>query len=131
MRFSKVFALSLEQALILKVLGDDSNSLFHAGLLRVDVNLWVLWSLVWSADTGELLDLACSGLLVQALWISLLGLFHGDVDEDLDEWERGVGVGGVGVEFSCEVAVGFVGGDEGGEGEGGGIGEELGDLEKR
>lgn len=72
------------------------------------MNLCVLWSFVRSADTSELLDLASSGLLVQTLWISLLGFLNWDVNEDLDERERRLVVGGVGVKLSGELTVGFV-----------------------
>lgn len=92
------------------------------------MDLRILWRLVRGTDPRELLDLACSCLLVQTLGVALLGLFNGDVDEDFDEGERGVGVLGVGVEFAGELAVGFVGGDEGGQGDCGGVREELGDL---
>ena len=101
----------------------------HVEPLGVHAQLRVPGHVVGVGDARELLDLTRSCLLVQALGISLLGLLYGDVNEDFDEWERAVGVGGVGVELSRELAVGLVWGDEGCEGEGGGVGEELGDLE--
>lgn len=83
----------------------------------MDMNLRILRLLVRRTDTRELLDLARPRLLIQTLGVTLLGLFDGDVDEDFDERERGfVSVGYVGVQFAREVAVGFVGGYEGGEG---------------
>jgi hypothetical protein len=94
----------------------------------VDVDLCVLGSLVGSADTSELLDLAGASLLVQTLGVALLSLLDGDVNEDLDEGKSGLAVLGVVVEVTSDLAVGLVGGDEGGEGDGGAVGEELGDL---
>lgn len=98
----------LEQSLLLQVLRDDGNGLFNTRLLGVDVNLCILWSLVWSTDASKLLDLACSRLLVQALGVSLLSFLHWDINEDLDEREGGLVVGGVGVQLSGELTVGFV-----------------------
>ena len=118
----------LQQTLLLEVVGDDLDSLLHAGLLAVNVDLCVLGSLVRSADASELLDLASASLLVQTLGIALLGLLNGNVNEDLDEGERRLVVLGVVVEVAGDLAVGLVGGDERGEGDGGAVGEELGDL---
>lgn len=120
----------LQQTLLLEVVGDDLDSLLHAGLLAVDVDLRVLGSLVRSADTSELLDLARASLLVQTLGVALLGLLDGDVNEDLDEGERSLAVLGVVMEVTGDLTVGLVGRDKGGEGDGGAVGEELGDLWK-
>lgn len=92
------------------------------------MNLRLLGSLVRSADTGKVLDDTSASLLVETLGITLLGLFDGNVDVDFDERQRGFAVGGLLVEFAGGLAVGFVGGDEGGQGEAGGVGEEFGDL---
>jgi hypothetical protein len=118
----------LQQTLLLEVVGDDLDSLLHAGLLAVDVDLCVLGSLVRSADASELLDLAGASLLVQTLGVALLSLLNGNVNEDLDEGKRRLVVLGVVVEITGDLAVGLVGGDKGGEGDGGAVGEELGDL---
>lgn len=83
------------------------------------MDLGLLGGLVRSADAGEVLDLASAGLLVETLGVTLLGLLNGDVDVDLDEGERGVGVGGLLVESTGGLTVGLVGGDEGGQGEAG------------
>jgi len=120
----------LQQTLLLEVVGDDLDGLLHAGLLAVDVDLCVLGSLIRSADTSELLDLAGASLLVQTLGVALLGLLNGNVNEDLDEGERSLVVLGVVVEVTGDLAVGLVGRDKGGEGDGGAVGEELGDLWK-
>ena len=118
----------LQQTLLLEIVGDDLDSLLHTGLLAVNVDLGVLGSLVRSADTSELLDLASASLLVQTLGVALLSLLDGNVDEDLDEGERRLVVLGVVVEVTGNLAVGLVGGDKGGESDGGAVGEELGDL---
>jgi len=94
----------------------------------VNVDLSLLRGLVRRTDSRELLDLSCASLLVKALGIALLGLFHWNVDEDFDEGKRRLGVLGVGVEVASELAVGGVGGDEGGEGDSGAVRKELGDL---
>jgi hypothetical protein len=117
----------LQQSLLFEVLRDDNHGLLDARLLRVDVDLWVLRSLVWSADTSELLDLTSSCLLVQALRIALLCLLNWDVHEDLNEWQRLV-ILGVGVELARKLAVGLVWRDEGSESNRGRVCEELGDL---
>jgi hypothetical protein len=118
----------LQQTLLLQVVGDDLDGLLDAGLLAVDVDLRVLGSLVGSADASELLNLTRASLLVQTLGVTLLSLLNGDVDEDLDEGERGLAVLGVVVEVTSDLTVGLVGRDERGEGNGGAVGEELGDL---
>ena len=118
----------LQQTLLLEVVGDDLDSLLHAGLLAVNVDLGVLGSLVRSADTSELLDLAGASLLVQTLGVALLSLLNGNVNEDLDEGKRRLVVLGVGVEVTSDLAVGLVGRDKGGEGDSGAVGEQLGDL---
>ena len=78
------------------------------------------------------LDLARPRLLVQALGVAGLGDLEREVDVDLDEGERLV-VGGCrgGVQLAGLLAVGLVGRDEGGDGDGGGVGEEFGDLGPR
>lgn len=121
----------LQQTLLLQVVGDDLHGLLDAGLLAVNVDLRVLGSLVGSADAGELLDLASASLLVQTLGVALLSLLDGNVNEDLDEGKRSLAVLGVGVKVTGDLAVGLVGGDEGGKGDGGAVGEELGDLLRR
>jgi hypothetical protein len=102
----------LQQTILLQVVGDDLDSLLNAGLLTVDVDLRVLRSLVGSADTGELLDLASASLLVQTLGIALLGLLNRNVNEHLDEGKRRLVVLSVGVEVTGDLTVGLVGRDE-------------------
>ena len=80
----------------------------------MNMHLRILRRLIRRTNPRELFNLARLGLLVQALGIALLGDVEGDVDEDFDEGEGRVGVLGVGVQFAGDLAVGFVGGDEGG-----------------
>ena len=125
------FVNLLQQTLLEQVFGDDLDGLLDAGLLTVDVDLRVLRSLVGRTDASELLDLTSASLLVQTLGVALLGLLDGDVNEDLDEGKRSLVVLGVGVEVAGNLTVGLVGGDEGGECDGGAVGEELGNLLRR
>jgi hypothetical protein len=104
----------LQQTLVLEVLCNNNHSLFNTGVYRIDVDLRLLGGLVGSTDAGKVFDDTCASLLVQTLGIALLGLFDGNVDVDFDERERGFAVGGLFVEFAGGLAVGFVGGDEGG-----------------
>lgn len=79
------------------------------------MDLCVLRRLVGSGDTGEVWDLPCARLLVEAFWVALLGDLNRDVDEDFDEGDGCVtALGSGGVEVACDGAVGDVGGDEGG-----------------
>lgn len=100
--------------------------------MRTDGNLGILRSFIRAANPSELLDLTRAGLLIQALRIALLGNLDGHVDIDLDEGDGDVAVGGSGsgsgVEVAGELAVGAEGGDEGGDGDLGAVGEQLGDL---
>ena len=95
--------------MILKILSNNHDRLLHRRLLRMNMNLRILRSLIRRADTCELLDLTRHGFLVQALGISLCGFFDWDVDEYFDEGEGRVGVFGVGVELASDLVVGFVG----------------------
>ena len=74
----------------------------------------LLGSLVRSTDTGKVFDDTSASLLVETLGITLLCLFDGNVDVDFDEGQWGFTFGGLLVEFAGGLAVGFVGGDEGG-----------------
>lgn len=99
----------LQQPVIFKVLRDDHDSLLHTRLLRVYMDLRVLWCLIRRTDTSELLDLASFGLLVQTLRISLLCFFNRNINEDFDEGQWRVRVLGVRVELASDLAVSFVG----------------------
>lgn len=98
--------------------------------MGLDDYLGVVRGLVGGADAGELLDFAGAGLLVQALGVALLSDGDGHVNIDLDEGDGLVGAAGRrgGVQLARGLAVRLVGGNEGGQGNGRRVGEELGDL---
>lgn len=98
--------------------------------MGADGDLGLERCLVGGRDAGEVLDLAGAGLLVQAFGVTLLGDLDRDVDVDLDEGEGLVAALGTagGVQLAGDLAVGPVGADEGGQGDGGAVGEQLGDL---
>lgn len=111
--------------------GDDVGDAFLDRLLgRLDGDLGVFGGLVGRADAGEFLDLSRAGLLVEALGVALFGHLDGHLDVDLDEGDRLVGrtraLGGV--QSARQVPVRLEGRDEGCQGDGGRVGEELGDL---
>ena len=92
----------------------------------------ILWGLVRRADSGEVGDLSSSGLLVEPLGVTLLGDLERNVGEDLDEGDRLiVGPGGGGMEIACNLTIGFERGDKGGDGDGRGVGKELGNLGRK
>lgn len=94
------------------------------------MNLRVLRCLIRRTDSRKLLDLACSCLLVQALGITLLSDLDRYINVNFDKFERRVaGCAAVGsVEVTGDLAVCSVGGDEGGDGDSGGVCEEFGNL---
>lgn len=97
--------------------------------MGLDDDFRVAGLLVGSGNTSELLDLAGASLLVETLGVTLLGNLEGHVNVDLDEWDGlVVGALSLGVKRASEVTVGAVGRDEGGDGDSGGVGEELSDL---
>lgn len=119
-----------QEPLLRQILCDDRHCLLDTRLLRVDVDLWVLRLFVRRTDAGEVLDLASTSLLVQALGITLLGLCNRDVNVDLDERQWRVGVVGRLVKCTGAVAICLVGRDEGGQGNSRGIRKELCDLKR-
>jgi hypothetical protein len=124
--------VQLQQALLLEVFDNLPHCILDARLVALDVDLRALGSLVWRADAGELGDLALPRLLVQALWIARLGHGEREVDKDLDEGQRlVVGVRGLrgGVQLAGLLAVRLVRRDEGRDGDGGAVSEQLGDLD--
>jgi hypothetical protein len=119
----------LEVALVGEPLRDLGNTLLDSVLVGLDGNLRVRGGLVGRRDAGKVLDLTSAGLFVQALGVALLGNLEGHVDVDLDKGDvLVVLLLGLGVEVPGEVPVGAVGTDEGGDGDGGRVGEELGYL---
>ena len=120
--------LGLEQTLLLEVLGDDDHGLLDTRLLRVDVNLRVLRSLVRCTDASKVLDYAGSRLLVQALRVALLSLLDRNIDKDLDEGQRSLSVRSLRVHLPRRLAVSLVRRDEARQGQSGAVGEQLGHL---
>ncbi len=98
--------------------------------MRPDGDLGVLGRLVGGADAGEVGDLAGAGLLVEPLRVALLGDLERDVGEDLDEGDRLIAGGrGGAVQVARDLPVRLEGRDERRDGDGGRVGEELGDLD--
>jgi hypothetical protein len=92
------------------------------------MNLRILGRFIRRTNARELGDLALPRLLIQTLGIARLGNLQRDVDKHLDEREGLVGSGGHGVQVAGGGAIGFVGRDERCDCDGGGVGEEFGDL---
>lgn len=124
-----VLDLTLDVALGNQPVCDLRNALLNRVLMRLDCNLSVDGLLVRRRDASELLDLTSASLLVETLGVALLGHLEGHVDKDLDKGDGLVAVlVSLCVQLAGEVAVGAVGRDEGGDGDGGGVGKELCDL---
>jgi hypothetical protein len=93
------------------------------------MNLRVGRCLIRSRDTSELLNNTLTSLLVQTLGVTLLGHLNGDINIDLDERQTGLLAGrGNLVQLAGSVTILPVGRDEGSNGDGVGVGEQLGDL---
>ena len=93
------------------------------------MNLRVGRRLIRSRDTSELLNNTLASLLVQTLRVTLLGHLNGDINIDLDERQTGLLAGrGNLVQLAGSVTILPVGRDEGSNGDGVGVGEQLGDL---
>lgn len=110
---------------------DLRNALLDRVLVRLNGDFGIQRLLVGRRDAGKVLDLAGAGLFVEAFGVALLGDLEGHVDVDLDKGDGLVVVAsraGLRVQRPGEVPVGAVGGDEGGDCDGGGVGEELCDL---
>jgi hypothetical protein len=119
-----------EQILRLQVFHNLGNRLLHTQLVSPEMDLWLLRCLVWSGDTGEVWNLSCACLFVQALRISLLSDLDWDIDEDLDEWNWVIAtLAGICMEVPCNFSVGNVWRDERGESHGRRVSKELCDLQ--
>jgi hypothetical protein len=118
------------QPLGLEPSDDINNTLLNALLSSVNGDFGVLRRLIGGADTRELLDLARPCLLVQAFRIALLGHLDRHLDVYFDERDRLVRRPrrGRGVDFARQFPVRFERGDEGCQGDCGGVCEELCDL---
>lgn len=119
---------ALDVALFAQPVCNLRNTLLDRVLVRLDGNLRLQRLLVGRRDARKLLDLARARLLVQALGIALLGDLERHVDKDLDKGNGLVAVLRLGVQLAGEIAVGAVRRDEGGDGDGGRVGEQLGHL---
>lgn len=120
---------ALDVALFAEPVCDLRNAFLDGILVSLDCNLGAQRLLVRCRDASEFLDLSSAGLLVKSLGIALLSHLEGHVDKDLDKRDGLIAVlVGLGVQLARKIAVGAVGRDEGGDGNGGRVGKELGDL---
>lgn len=119
-----------DKTLLLKRFDDLRDTLLNSLLVGTDVDLGVKGLLVGGSDAGEFLNLTGPRLLVEPLGIAFLGHVDWNVDEDFDEGDGldGSALGDLLVQVPGDLAVLPVGRDKGGDGNGGGVGEELGNL---
>lgn len=116
----------LQQPLSLQILHNLHDALLHTLLITPNVNLRGFRRLVWRTHARKLWNLALARLLVQALGVTRFSDFKRDVDVDFDESEGRLGsVRGGGVQGASLLAIGLVRGNEGCNGDCGGVGEEL------
>ncbi len=103
------------------------NNLPHCFLhpqLPVSYNhLRMLRLLIRCADPRKIFNLPRPRLFIQPFWIARFGNFKRDVDVDFYKGDFAVFM-----DFAGEGTVRAVGGDEGGQGDGAGVGEEERDL---
>lgn len=128
---SSILRLQLQQSPLLQILRDLPYCILHASLVALDLDLRVLRCLIRGANTSELWNLTLPSFLVQALGVTGFGYFEREIYENLDKGKRlviRVGSDWCGVQLASDGAIGFVGRDEGSDGNGGAVGEELGDL---
>jgi hypothetical protein len=119
----------VEVALLVEPLNNLSNTLLDRVLVGLDGDLSLLGLLVRSRDTSEILDLASASLLVETLGVTLLSNLERHVNVDLNEGDGLVtALGSLFVKITGNLAIRSVGRDEGGDGDGGGVSEELGNL---
>ncbi|KAI3478708.1 hypothetical protein L1887_59345 [Cichorium endivia] len=117
--------LELEVALVEEILGNDAHRVLDRSCVGVDVDFGVLGLLVRCRDTGELLDFAGLGLLVETLGVTALARLDAGVDKHLDKGKLGhMRL----VELPCDLAVRLVRRDERGDGDRGGRRKEQRDL---
>ena len=121
--------LGRQVTLGVKVINNLLDSILNRQLIVLHVNLRVGRRLIRSGDTSELLNNTLASLLVQTLGVTLLSDLNGDIDIDLDERQTGLltGCGNL-VQLTGSVTVLPVGRDERSNGDGVGVGEQLGDL---
>lgn len=95
----------------------------------LDSNFGVGGLLVRGGDASEFLNLASASLLVKTLGVTLLSDLEGNVDKDFNKgnWLL-LGVRRSSVQLAGDVAVCSVRRNEGGNGNSGRVGKQLGDL---
>lgn len=116
----------LNQAPLMQVIHNLPHTLLHALLIRPNRHLRSVRSLIRRTNTRELLDLAGSSLLVQSLGIPLLSDLNRHLDVYLDELNLALLV--LLVQLPRHLAILLVRADETRQGDGRGVGEELGHL---
>lgn len=120
---------ALDVALFAEPICNLRNAFLDSILVSLDCDLGVQRLLIRCRDASKLLDLASAGLFVEALGVALLRNLEGHVDKDFDKGDGLVAaLVGLDVQLARKIAVGAVGRDEGGDGDGGRVGKELGDL---
>ena len=130
MRIHYILSRRLDVPLVRQPLDNLSNALLDRVVVCLDCDFRVRRGLVWRRDAGKLFDFTGASLFVQALGIALLSNLEGNVDKDFNK-RNGLVVaagGGRRVQGAGRVAVGTVGRDEGGDGNGGRVGKQLGNL---
>lgn len=116
---SSVFLGLADVAFLSQIVHDLCDTLFDAQLIRPNGDFGRLGSLVWRRNASEVLDLACTSLLVQAFGVSLFSLLQRDVNEDLDEGESVIaGLRGSRMQIPGNLPVSSIGRDEGCQGDG-------------
>eukprot|EP00049_Salpingoeca_infusionum_P017638 m.353832 g.353832 ORF g.353832 m.353832 type:complete len:358 (-) comp16840_c0_seq1:99-1172(-) len=112
-----------EHLLLLKKL-DQLLDVLSYGLARsTHNNVWVLWRLIHTVNTGEALDLTSTCTLVQTLWITGLANFQRRCNVHLQEFETGLLMNG-----THKLAVSTEWADEGCKGNNATICKEVGNL---
>lgn len=119
----------VEITLLIEPLDDLGDTLLDRVLVSLDSDFGLLRLLVRCRNASEILDLTSAGLLVKALGVALLGDFEGHIDVDLNEGNGLVAtLSSLLVQLTGDLAIRSVGGDEGGDSDGGRIGKELSNL---
>jgi hypothetical protein len=117
--------------MLLQILNNLHHCLLNTDLRTLDMYLRPLRLLIRCTHAGKLLDFPSSCFLIQTFGIPLLRDLDGDIDINLDKRQALAIIGmrtGLAMQFAGEVPVRLVGADEARDGDGGAVGEELGDL---
>ena len=95
----------------------------------MDMHLGLLRLFIRRTDTGEFRNLTLPSQLIKTLGVTLLGNRNGDINEDLNEGQTSLlARSGDLMQLARGITVCTVGRDERCDGDGGAVGEELGDL---